>query len=127
MTMDLWMLVAAVGLAWVQIVVAAVPMILADMGWALGNREDDLERAPWAARALRASENMNENLPLFAILVLVANVSGSADSTTALGAQIFVGARALHAVVYMVGIGGLRTALWLVSVVGMLMIASSLW
>ena len=66
---------------------------------------------------------MLENLPLFTILVLVAHVAGLADGTTALGAQVFVGARALHAALYVAGIPVARTLAWSVSIVGLGMIA----
>ena len=69
---------------------------------------------------------MLENLPVFAALVLVANVSGAANETTALGATIFFWGRAAHAVVYIAGIVWVRTAAFVVSVVGMFMILSEI-
>ncbi len=39
MTIDLWTLVAAVGLTWLLIIVAATPNLLASPAWSLGNRE----------------------------------------------------------------------------------------
>jgi len=66
---------------------------------------------------------MQENIAIFAILVLIAHVAGVADSQTALGAKIFLGARVVHGVVYMAGVPGLRTTTWAVSVGGMAMIA----
>lgn len=127
MTVDLWMLAAAVLLTWLQIMLAATPPLLADMKWAVGNRDQAAARAGWAARADRAAQNMKENLPLFAALVLVVHVSGSNDATTALGAQVFVVARLLHAAAYLAGIPGLRTVLWAVSIAGMVMVASGLF
>lgn len=128
MTTDLWMLAAAALLSWGLIMAEATPGILKyGMVWASGNREDPVpEPTGWWLRLRRCSANMQENLPLFAILVLVAHVSGEADATSALGAQIFVGARLLHAATYIAGLPYLRTAIWGVSVVGMGMIATSL-
>ncbi|MGH8766069.1 MAG: MAPEG family protein, partial [Burkholderiales bacterium] len=77
-------------------------------------------------RATRAHRNMLENLVLFAALVLVAVYAGKTDSTTLMGAQIFLWARVAYAVIYVAGIPWLRTAVWAVSVVGMLMIFSQL-
>ena len=65
---------------------------------------------------------MLENLALFAALVLIVVVSGKSNSTTVLGAQIFVWARVAYAVVYLAGIPWLRTLVWLASVVGLLLI-----
>ncbi len=127
MTNDLWMLLAAAAIQWALILVAATTNIATSgMKWALGNRESRDEIPPWLARAERASRNMAENLPLFAILVLVAHVSGSADAMSSQGAMIFVGARVAHALVYIAGIPGLRTLCWVVSIVGMGMIATSI-
>ncbi len=126
MTVDLWMLVAAVVLTWVQIMIASTPGAVLFPKWALGNRDSRVDLPSWAARADRAAQNMKENLPLFA-LVLIAHVSGEANATSALGAQIFVGARIAHAVVYMAGVPGIRTAIWAVSIAGMGLILSALF
>ena len=87
-----------------------------------GNREHLPPIEGWAGRARRAHRNMLENLALFASLVLVAQVAGKANATTALGAELFFWARLIYAPVYVVGIPFLRTAAWLVSVVGLVMI-----
>lgn len=123
MTIDLWMLLAAVGLAWVQIMLPTLHPVITNKAWAMGNRETTVQRPPWAERAQRASSNLQENLPLFSALVLIAHVSGQADGTTALGAQVFVGARVLHAAIYIAGVPVVRTFIWAVSVAGMAMIA----
>lgn len=126
MTVDLWMLVASAGLCWALIMAAALPVV-ANLKVGLGNREDVPDAEGLFGRVTRAGNNMKENLPLFAILVLVAHVSGSANETTALGAQVFFGGRVAHALIYVAGIPGLRTLSWVVSIVGMAMIASALF
>jgi len=65
---------------------------------------------------------MLESLVLFAALVLMAVVSGKTNATTLLGAQLFFWARLAYAFVYLAGIPWLRTAVWLVSVIGLLLI-----
>ena len=128
MTMDLWMLVASAGLCWALILADVTPSILIrGVVWSAGNREEAEDAEGVHGRIHRTNLNLQENLPLFAILVLVAHVSGEADATTALGAQIFFGARMVHAGVYIAGISFLRTAIWSVSIVGMAMIASALF
>ena len=81
----------------------------------------------WAERLQRSSDNLAESLPMFAILVLVAHVSGQADEMSALGSQVFVGSRLTHALLYGIGIPYLRTAVWCVSVAGMAMVGWSLF
>jgi uncharacterized MAPEG superfamily protein len=65
---------------------------------------------------------MLESIVVFGILVLVANATGKANATTALGAELFFWARLAYAVIYLAGIPWLRTAAWAVSVVGLVLI-----
>ncbi len=92
------------------------------MDWALGNRAQSLTVPEWAARAQRAHLNLIENLAPFAILVLVAHVSGKSNALTALGAELFFWARLAHVVVYTAGLIGVRTAVFFVGTAGQLLI-----
>jgi uncharacterized MAPEG superfamily protein len=87
-----------------------------------GNRENMPEMSDWAGRAARAHRNMLESLVLFAILVFAARLVNVSNSMTLLGAQLFFWGRLAHAIIYIIGIPWLRTAAWLVSVVGLLLI-----
>jgi uncharacterized MAPEG superfamily protein len=87
-----------------------------------GNRENMPEMSDWAGRAARAHRNVLENLVLFAILVFAARLVNVSNAMTLLGAQLFFWGRLAHAIVYIVGIPWLRTAAWLVSVIGLLLI-----
>jgi uncharacterized MAPEG superfamily protein len=87
-----------------------------------GNREGMPDMTSWAGRAERAHGNMLENLVLFAILVLVAQAAGVRNGMTLLGAQLFFWGRVGHAVLYIAGIPWARTAAWVVSVVGLILI-----
>lgn len=87
-----------------------------------GNREGLAPCTGWAGRAHRAHQNMLESLVLFAALVLIAVVAGKTNATTLLGAQLFFGARLVYAVVYPAGIPWLRTGVWFVSVIGLILI-----
>ena len=78
------------------------------------------------AWAFHARTNMLENLIVFAILVIVAELAGISTPMTVLGAQIFFYARVAHAICYLVGIPYARTLAWVASVVGMGMILSAL-
>ena len=87
-----------------------------------GNRENLPEMTGWAGRAERAHRNMLESLVLFAILVLAARALNISNGMTVLGAQLFFWGRVAHAALYIAGIPWLRTAAWLLSVVGLLLI-----
>ena len=120
---ELMLLVWAVLLTFVQMLVAVSGATLqVGLPMLAGNREGLAPCTGWAGRASRAHHNMLESLVLFAALVLVAVVAGKTNSTTLLGAQIFVWARLAYAVVYVAGIAWLRTAVWLVSVIGLALI-----
>lgn len=87
-----------------------------------GNREGMRPLTGFALRAQRAHANLLENLPVFAIAVLVAAAANRLNGTTALGAQLFLWGRVAHAVIYLAGIPWLRTAAWGVSIVGIVLI-----
>lgn len=116
-------------LAW-SVILAIVHMLIAvqalvstkGLMTAVGNRENLPELPGWAGRAVRANRNMAANLPLFAAMVLAAVVIGKTNAMTLLGAQLFFYGRIAYAVCYLGGIQWLRTASWLVSIAGVVLI-----
>ncbi len=94
---------------------------------AFGNRENLGELAGWGGRAQRANVNMAQNLVVFAAVVLAAVAAGRTNDMTLLGAQLFFWGRLAYAVCYLGGIPYLRTASWLVSIVGIVLILSQLF
>ncbi len=120
---ELSLLVWAVVLTFVQMLVAVTGAFRqVGLPALAGNREGLAPFTGWAGRAQRAHRNMLENLVLFAALVLVAVVAQKTNSTTLAGAQVFFWARVAYAVIYLIGIPWLRTAVWTVSVIGLIMI-----
>lgn len=87
----------------------------------IGNREKCPELTGWAGRAQRAHRNMLESLVLFAALVFIAIAAGKTNQITLLGAEIFFWARVGYALVYLGGIAWLRTGVWFVSVIGLVL------
>ncbi|MEL6341704.1 MAG: MAPEG family protein [Myxococcota bacterium] len=127
MTIDLWMLLGCALLQWVLIMGVSVPLLVSHgLAWGAGNRDLQPTTTGWVGRTQRASDNLRENLPLFAILVLVAHVSGAADSMSATGAVLFFSTRVAHALVYIVGIPYLRTLMWMASIGGLVLILLSI-
>src|SRR5262245_4734576 len=123
LTTDLSLLVWAVALCMVQMIVAVAGATLqVGLPALAGNREPLPDFTGWAGRATRAHRNMLESLVLFAVLVLAAQVTGCANEMTALGAQLFFWARVAYAIVYLVGIPWVRTGVWAVSMVGLVLI-----
>lgn len=124
---ELTILVWAVALAFVQVLIA-VEGARQQVGLMtlVGNREHFPELTGWAGRADRAQRNMIHNLVLFAALVLAAVAAGRTDNLTLVGAQLFLWARVAYAIVYLIGLQWLRTGVWAVSVLGMILIFSQL-
>jgi uncharacterized MAPEG superfamily protein len=54
----------------------------------------------------------------FAIAVMLAHAAGVSNAKTVAGAEIFLGARLVHAVTYFLGIPGIRTLTYIAGVVG---------
>lgn len=120
---ELMWLAWAVALAFAQMLIAVSGATLqVGLPALAGNREGLPPCTGWAGRAYRAHHNMLENLVLFAALVLIAVVTNKTNPTTLLGAQLFFWARLVYALVYLAGIPWLRTAVWTVSVIGMILI-----
>jgi uncharacterized MAPEG superfamily protein len=88
---------------------------------ALGNRENLPAPVGLAGRADRAARNMLEAMVLLAAAVLAAHIAGKA-SQAATGATIFFWARLVFWPVYLAGIVYLRTAVWFVGVIGLILI-----
>jgi uncharacterized MAPEG superfamily protein len=123
MTQELYLLIWTVALTVAQMLIAAAgangQLGLVTLA---GNRDSVPATTGWAGRAERAHANMLEKLPLFAALVLTAQITGHTNAMTALGAQLFFWARLAYAIVYVVGVPWLRTLVWAVSMIGLAMI-----
>jgi uncharacterized MAPEG superfamily protein len=100
---------------------------IAGLAWNLGNRAANPAEFPdWIDRVGRALANHKENFPLFLTSVVVAVLTGHVNQVTAIAAIVYVIARALHGIVYIAGITGLRTAVWIVGSLSTLTIFSQL-
>ncbi|NRF66154.1 MAPEG family protein [Aquincola sp. S2] len=131
MSAALTYLVLSVALCWLMLIAASM---VRSEGWtprgllkAFGNRDDLGEASALAGRMDRAAKNMLENLLLFGLLVLAAQAAGKgADPRVATGAMLFFWARLAYAPLYWAGVKFLRTAVWAIGVIGMLMIGVAL-
>lgn len=98
------------------------------MQLAFGNRDNLPPATPLAGRAHRAAMNMLENLVLFTALIAAVHFAGKANAPQVqTGAALFFWARLLYWPCYLAGVVYLRTGIWLVSVVGLAMIAAAMW
>jgi uncharacterized MAPEG superfamily protein len=90
--------------------------------WGMSNREETPMVAPWIGRADRAQRNHLDNLPMLAVVILIAHVTGKHDGLTAAASVIMVVARIGHSLVYIFGISKLRPVFYLFSIIAMLVI-----
>jgi uncharacterized MAPEG superfamily protein len=91
---------------------------------AAGNQHDIAPWAGWNDRLNRAIKNQIEGIVIFAPILLAVEFANFTNETTALGAQIFVFARVVHAIVYTIGIPWFRTTAWAAGVAGIVLVAS---
>ena len=87
-----------------------------------GSRDNLSDPTVLRKRLQRLTANIQENLVMFAIVVLVANAASVSNDTTALGATIFFYARVAHAIVYAFGWPMIRPLLYFVSLYGLVVI-----
>ncbi len=97
------------------------------VGGYIGPRDSLPDPIAMHGRALRALRNMKESLFLFLPLAAISFLSPESDHQQALmGAQIFVIARLLYLPSYILGLPWVRSAIWTVGFVGIVMIGLSL-
>jgi len=125
MTTDLTMLAWTAGLT----LAFAFPYVLATIQRyglmdALTYRADGQPLDDWAARAKKAHYNAIENLAPFAVLVVVAHLTNSANETTAAATVVYFWARFAHYFLYMANVPFGRTVAY---IVGWLAMACIFW
>ena len=121
---ELKLLMAAVIIGLVQIVWAAVAGSGGErnLAWLLGPRDDPKPVGVVAARLNRALANFLETFPLFAVALLACDFAGNCGTLTLYGAALYVLGRALFVPIYAAGLSVVRTLVWTVSMVGIVMV-----
>ena len=129
MGMEMKMLAWSIALALVQLVVAVLASISQrGMPWALGPRDGTPALLTGTAGRLdRAFRNMIETFPLFAAAVLAVVATSHTSENTALGAQLYFWGRVAYVPGYLVGVPFVRTAIWAVSMIGVVLVLAALF
>lgn len=129
MTIELTMLGWSVVLGLVYVLIAAaLGTMQRGLQWNVGNRDGETPPLTGtAARADRASRNFLETFAFFAVAVLVVMMAGRTGGHSALGVQLYFWARVAYLPIYLVGIPYLRTAVWTVSLCGLLLVLGALF
>ncbi|MGZ5930027.1 MAG: MAPEG family protein [Rhizomicrobium sp.] len=119
-TMLLWSVV----LGLVQIVIASIA-VNKDVGlpYNLSSRDEPLPPlSKTAGRLVRAAANFRETFGLFAVSVILVVLLHRQGSNSAIGAQLYFWARLVYVPIYALGIQMVRTLVWAVSIVGVVMV-----
>ena len=129
MTTELTYLVATLVLALVQVLLPAAGRTLEfGIGWNAGARDQTPpSHNPVVGRLERAQSNLYETLPLFIGAVLIAHVTGAESALTLWGVALYFWARVAYVPLYALGVPYIRSLVWLVSLVGLIMILAALF
>jgi len=116
-------------LLWVAHVLAQALTARAEFGDAYLFTPRDTQPTPKGlacGRATRALGNYVENLGPFVAMALALIATGHTGGLGALGATIWILARIVYLPIYLMGVIYVRTALWAISVIGLLMMLARL-
>ena len=124
MGIEIQMLGWAIVLGLVQVMIAAGAVTRErGLAWNASARDGVAPPpGPLAARLQRAQANFLETFPFFAAAVLAVVLTQRQDSTTALAVQLYFWARLVYVPLYAAGIPYLRSGIWGVAMVGLLMV-----
>jgi len=125
MTFELTMLAWTLVLAFVQILLFDVARTRQyGMKWNTGPRDEEMPPlTPMANRLRRAQDNLYETLPLFIGFVLIAHVAERDGVLTHWGTLIYLIGRIVYVPLYAYGVRQIRSLVWVVSLVGLIMVA----
>ena len=128
MNVELHVLVWSVVVGFVHIVAASHSASLQrGYRWTASSRDEPLPPLQGVAgRLQRALNNYLETFPFFAALVLVAQLVGVHSPLTEWGAFLYIGARVVYLSLYAVGVPLVRSLVWNVAALGMLLFVIAL-
>jgi len=128
LSIEMSTLVVAIGLGFIQLVLAA-QLANAQRGlrWAASARDANVPPLTGAAgRAARAFSNFLETFAFFAASVLAAEVTGHHNHLTQWGAELYVLARVVYVPLYLAGIPLVRSLAWNVAAAGIFMLMAGI-
>ena len=107
-------------LALIQIVLLPLLLNLKNFQFLLSNREDPPELTSLQGRINRASSNLQESLPAFLVLAVLAQIQGL---DLALAGSVWLALRGAYLAAYGLGIALLRTLIWMAALVCLIYMA----
>jgi uncharacterized MAPEG superfamily protein len=97
--------------------------------WNMGARDEELPPPqPIVGRLARAQANYFETFPIMAAAILIVTFADRTDWLTEIGAIVWLAARIVYLPLYAMGIPRVRTLVFLISVLGILLVLrNALW
>jgi uncharacterized MAPEG superfamily protein len=121
-------------LGWSALLVAGQVVLAAQLAnrqyglkWAASPRDDMVPPpTPLLGRARRALANLLETYPIFVAAVLAVAATQRFDIWSLIGAHVYVWARVVYLGLYLAGVPLLRSLVWNLGLVGILMVLARL-
>ena len=127
MSVELWLLAATVVLGLAQIGLASLVAKKPNgIAWSVGERDEPRPVIGVAARLERAQRNLMETLPFFVAAILLVHVAGRETWLSALGAHLYFWGRLAYVPAYAAGVPWVRSVLWNVATLGIVLVLASL-
>jgi uncharacterized MAPEG superfamily protein len=96
--------------------------------WTASNREEVMPLLKGVAgRVDRASANFLETFPFFAVAVIIVHLEGHRSALTLWGAHLYFWGRIIYAIAYASGFPMLRSMIWNVATLGIMLILFAAW
>jgi len=127
MSLELRILALSVVLGLVQILLSAHSASLqVGYRWTATAREARPPLTGVAGRLERALRNFLETFPLFAAAILLVQVTARNGRMSAIGAEMYLAARVIYVPVYVAAVPLVRSLVWNVATVGIILVLLSL-
>lgn len=121
MSQEMLYLFGSVVILLVLIAVQATSTVFANgVKWGLGPRDEAAKQDVFSGRARRTVQNHIEGLVLFGFAILLIETSGLNSGLSKAGAALYFWARLAFAPAYLLGIPVVRTLIWAVGLLGIL-------
>lgn len=129
LSIELKMLFCSVILGIIQLLFAAhLSTMQRGIHWNVSPRDEKMpELTGVAGRVDRAFKNFMETFPFFIAAVLMVQITTLANTTTALGAQLYLYSRVIYLPLYALGVPYLRSLVWGISLLGIILVMSALF
>ncbi len=128
MSVEMRMLTLSVVLGIVQIIAAShAASLQRGYRWTASPRDEKVEPLRgMAGRLDRALRNFLETFPLFAAVVIAAQLTGTHNALTVWGAQLYFWARVAYVPLYAAGVPLIRSLVWNVGTIGIMLLIVAL-